>query len=265
MSDELLAPDMALTLDAPQNIATVSEWLLGTSAVLAHHQGNDETAQLIADVTSMDVRLWDTEWGREGYKIVLIVEPQLYPIYNESELTRIQEVMSTVLEASGKEIDVMNVRPEIPRLAPGWRDQIKTANGPKPSNQGRRPRLAPRHPIEDQMHFTNEWERDVYRVLKKRQAALPDNETIGIMPLGGIRVRLRTFEPDLLITYRGFVGVIEIDGPQHKGHAGIDHSRTRQLLHAGVKVVDRLNVQEVGTLAEVEKFVDDFLTQLGRR
>ncbi|MGW2079600.1 hypothetical protein ACWCOW_22130 [Streptomyces sp. NPDC001939] len=118
--------------------------------------------------------------------------------------------------------------------------------------------------MEDQLHFTNRWELEVYQVLKKRQATLPDNETIGIMPLGGIRVRHRVLEPDLLTTYRGYAGVIEIDGPHHKGHAGIDHSRTRQLLHAGVKVVDRLNVQEVGPLSEVEKFVDDFLKQLAR-
>ncbi len=101
-------------------------------------------------------------------------------------------------------------------------------------------------------------------MLKGRQATLPDNETIGIMPLGGMRVRGWTFEPDLLVTYRGYAGVIEIDGPQHKGHAGYDHSRSRLFLHSGVKVVDRLNVEEVKTLAEVEKFVDDFLAQLKR-
>ncbi|WP_234376917.1 DUF559 domain-containing protein [Streptomyces sp. TP-A0356] len=84
------------------------------------------------------------------------------------------------------------------------------------------------------------------------------------MPLGGMRVRGWTFEPDLLVTYRGYAGVIEIDGPQHKGHAGYDHSRSRLFLHSGVKVVDRLNVEEVKTLAEVEKFVDDFLAQLKR-
>lgn len=265
VSDELLPPDMSVALDAPQNSAIVGEWLLGSSALLMQHQGDSRTAELIADVTSLEIQLWNTDFDEEGYRVDLVVEPSLYLRYDEAVLRRISSAMSLVLGQAGKDVDEIHVRPEIPRLAVGWREQVKAVNGPKPSNQGRKPRLEPRHPIEDQLHFTNQWERDVYRVLKKRQAALPDSETIGIMPLGGIRVRLRTLEPDLLITYRGYAGVIEIDGPQHRGHAGIDHSRTRQLLHAGVKVVDRLNVEEVNSLAEVEKFVEDFLTQLGRR
>ncbi|EPD65610.1 MULTISPECIES: DUF559 domain-containing protein [unclassified Streptomyces] len=265
MSDELATPDMSLALDAPQNTAIVSEWLLGTSALLMQHQGATETAELIADVTSLEVRLWDTQFDQEGYRIVLVVEPHLYPRYDEAALKRIENAMSMVLGPAGKDIDEFHVRPQIPRLASRWREQVKTANGPKPSNQGRKVRLEPDHRVEDQLYFTNEYERELYQVLKKRQAALPDSETIGIMPLGGMRVRRRVLEPDFLITYRGRVAVIELDGPHHKGRAASDHSRDRQLRHAGVSFVERLNVEEVTTLAEVEKFVDDFLTQLGRQ
>ncbi|MCQ4193857.1 hypothetical protein [Streptomyces parvulus] len=264
MSDELSSPDMSLALDAPQNSAVVSEWLLGTSAVLAYHLGDTDTARLIADVSSAEVRIWNTEYEHEGYRVVLVVEPHLFPRYDEPALDQVADVMRQVVWGSGKAIDELVARPSIPRLGSDWRRQVKTADGPKPSNQGRRMQLEPNRPVEDQLRFTNEWERDVYRVLKGRQQRLPDNETIGIMPLGGMRVRGWTFEPDLLITYRGYAGVIEIDGPQHKGHAGYDHSRSRLFLHSGVKVVDRLNVEEVKTLAEVEKFVDDFLTQLKR-
>lgn len=255
---------MSLTLDAPENAPRVSEWLLGTSAVLAYHLGKTDTARMIADVSSVEVRLWDTDYNQEGYRIVLVVEPGLYPTYHDDVLDEIAGVVREVLWGSGKSISELVARPSIPRLGPDWRRQIKNADGPKPSNQGRKVQLEPSHPVEDQLRFTNEWELDVYRVLRERQHALPDNETIGIMPLGGMRVRGWTFEPDLLITYRGYAGVIEIDGPQHKGHAGRDHSRTRLFLHSGVKVVDRLNVEEVKSRAEVEKFVSDFLAQLQR-
>ncbi|KQX63418.1 MULTISPECIES: hypothetical protein [unclassified Streptomyces] len=264
MSDELTSPDMSLALDAPQNIPLVSEWLLGTSAVLAYHLGKTDTARMIADVSSIEVRLWNTEYDHEGYRIVLVVEPSLYPTYTEPELENIAVVMRDVMWGSRKSVDEVVARPSIPRLGPDWRRQVKTADGPKPSNQGRRQQLEPSHPVEDQLRFTNRYEQRVYQVLKQRQAALPDNETIGIMPLGGMRVRGWTFEPDLLVTYRGYAGVIEIDGPQHKGHAGRDHSRSRLFLHSGVKIVDRLNVEEVNSLAEIEKFVDDFLAQLKR-
>lgn len=264
MSEELPSPDMSLALDHPDSRATVSEWLLGTSALLAHQQGDNDTAELITDVLSLDVVLWDTEFGREGYKIVLVVEPSLHSRFGEAELDSIADVMRLVLAPTGKQIDILDVRPTLPRLGKDWRNQVKTVNGPKSSNQGRKPRLAPHHWIEDQLYFTNQYELQLYQVLKKRQAALSDNETIGIMPLGGMRVRRRVLEPDFLITYRGRVAVIELDGPHHRDRASADHSRDRQLRHAGVSFVERLNVEEVNTLDEVEKFVDDFLAQLSR-
>ncbi|MGW2930705.1 hypothetical protein ACWDA7_02280 [Streptomyces sp. NPDC001156] len=264
MSDELPSPDMSVALDAPKNSAIVAEWLLGTTAVLAHHLGDTDSARLIADVTTAEIRLWNTEWGQEGYRVVLVVDPNLYPTYDEPVLEKIAVHMRDVLWGSKKQIEEVVARPSIPRLGVDWRKQIQTANGPKASNQGRKPQLEPRHPIEDQFHFTNEWELDVYRVLRERQESLPDSETIGIMPLGGMRVRGWTFEPDLLITYRRYAGVIEIDGPHHKGRAAADRSRDRLFLNAGVKYVDRLNVEEVSSRAEVEKFVDNFLTRLTR-
>ncbi|MFF3410656.1 DUF559 domain-containing protein [Streptomyces sp. NPDC002742] len=264
MSDELASPDMSIALDAPQNIPVVSEWLLGTSALLMQHQGVPEIAELIADVTSLEVRLWNTQFDEEGYRIVLMVQPHLYPRYDEAALKGIERAMGMVLGPAGKDIDEFHVRPEIPRLAARWREQVKTANGPKPSNQGRKVRLEPDHRVEDQLYFTNQYELELYQTLKKRQASLPDNETIGIMPLGGMRVRRRVLEPDFLITYRGRVAVIELDGPHHRDRAASDHSRDRQLRHAGVAFVERLNVEEVKTLHEVEKFVDDFLAQLKR-
>lgn len=264
MSDELASPDMSLALDAPQNLALVGEWLLGTSALLMQHQGATKIAELIADVTSVEIRLWNTQWGEEGYKVTLVVEPGLLPRYDQEALKSIGEAMQLVLRPAGKDVDEIHVRPELPRLATGWRNQVRTANGPKPSNQARKPRLEPRQWVEDQLHFTNQYELELYQVLKKRQAALPDNETIGIMPLCGMRVRKRVLEPDFLITYRGRAAAIELDGPHHRDRASADHSRDRQLRHAGVAFVERLNVEEVNTLDEVEKFVDDFLAQLGR-
>jgi very-short-patch-repair endonuclease len=264
MSDELVSPDMSLALDAPQNIALVSEWLLGTSALLMQHQGATKIAELIADVTLLEIRLWNTQWGNEGYLVTLVVEPSLLPRYDQEALKSIGEAMMMVLRPAGKDLDEIRVRPEIPRIAAGWRGQVKTANGPKPTNQARKPRLEPRQWVEDQLHFTNQYELELYQVLKKKQAALPDNETIGIMPLGGMRVRRRVVEPDFLITYRGRAAAIELDGPHHRDRASADHSRDRQLRHAGLAFVERLNVEEVNTLAEVEKFVDDFLAQFGR-
>lgn len=267
MSLELSSPDMSLPLDAERNAPLVSEWLLGASALLMKHQGDVRTAELIADVSALEVRLWDTQFDREGYRIVLVVDAHLFPRYDEEALKRIEKVMQTVLMPAGKEVDEFAVRPDI-RLPTTWRDQLRQPSGPKPSNHARKVRRdLPNHPIEDDLHFTNEWECRVYQVLKERQAALPDNETIGIMPLCKMRVLGSTREPDFLITYKGRAGVIEVDGPHHEGRkrASNDHSRTDLLINAGVEWVARLDVRDVKDKAEVEKFVSTFLSRLTRR
>lgn len=58
-----------------------------------------------------------------------------------------------------------------------------------------------------------------------------------------------------------------MDGPHHEGpkRASNDHSRTRLLINAGVEWVDRLDVRDTMEKAEVQKFVNNFLSRLGRR
>ncbi|GAA2247515.1 hypothetical protein GCM10010145_13310 [Streptomyces ruber] len=155
---------------------------------------------------------------------------------------------------------------QVPSPAPGPTSDHpeRTANDPTITNQARAPRREARRLVEDRLHFTNEDEHRVYQALKRWQAALPDNETIGIMPLGGMRVRGNTFEPDFLVTYRGRAAVIEVDGSHHKGRAAADHSRDRLLVHAGVVFVERLVVEDATEPAEIAKFVSDFLARLKR-
>lgn len=180
---------------------------------------------------TVDVMLWDTDFGQESYKALLEVEPHLLPRFTEEVLERMRSAMHSVLRREQRNASVSYIEavPVIPRVSANWREQLKAVGGPKPTNQARRVRLEPQHPLEDGLHFTNEWEHRVYKVLTHRQADLPDNDTIGIMPLGAMRVRGHTYEPDLLITYRGCVGVIEIDGPHHKGRASDDKGRERLL------------------------------------
>lgn len=205
----------------------------------------------------------NTEFDYTGYKIVLKVEPHLLERFTEEALGKISKALDHALADRG-EVDEIVARPVLPLVGPNWRKQIQAASGPQPTNQARRIRLEPQHPMEDGLHFTNEWELGVYRILKERQAALPDNDTIGIVPLGAMRVRDFTFEPDLLITYRGRVGIIEIDGPHHKGRASDDKSRDRLLRKAGVWHIDRLDVRDSAQKVQAEKFVTDFLAYLGK-
>ncbi len=239
-----------------------SKQLHAIGAILLYQLGDAETAGLLAEVGELETILWNTDFDYVGYKVVLKVEPHLLARFTEDALAKVTKALNHAMADQG-EVDEIVARPVLPRVGPDWRKQLRAETGPKPTNQARRVRLEPQHPTEDGMHFTNTWEHGVYRVFKEQQAALPDNDTIGIMPLGAIRVRGRTFEPDLLITYRGHAGVVEIDGPHHKGRASDDRSRDRLLQHAGVRYVDRIDVRDTTQRQDVEKFVTDFLKRLG--
>lgn len=252
-------------------IKQVGEQWLAAAATLLHQQGDTEAAIIATDVISVDLALWNTgEYQRDEYKAYFTVEPHLAGQFTEEVLRRIEEGMHAVMpRTSAFYIESIEVCPVVPVPSADWRKQLRTANGPLPTNQARKVRLEPedQHPIEDDLHFTNEWEHALYRVLKARQIILPDNETIGIMPLGALRLLGSTREPDFLITYKGRAGVIEVDGPHHEGvrRASNDHSRDNLMLNAGVEWVGRLDVRDVKTKAEVEKFVDNFLARLARR
>lgn len=268
MGEELRALDDILADPnlSPEELQRLRcEKVLGTTAVMLHRQGNPQATELavmLAELATLDLEYHDEDWGVDYFDAYLEVEPYLVPKFPPEAIQKILDVMHDATRKDPFNIRDLEVRPILPRVGTDWRKQLKSANGTRPTNQARRVRLEPQHPMEDGLHFTNEWELGVYRVLKARQAVLPDNDTIGIVPLSGMHVRDFTFEPDLLVTYRGRVGVIEIDGPHHKDRASADKSRERLLRNAGVKYIDRIDVRDSTQKHEVEKFVTDFLKHL---
>jgi hypothetical protein len=262
--DDILANPGSLSEDEQHRLRC--EKVLGTTAIILHQRGSDEATELavmLAEQASLDLVYYGEDWGESHYNAYLEVEPHLIPTFTPEIIGRILDVMRDATAKDTFNIRDLEARPIVPRVSVDWRAQLKAASGPRPSNQAKRVRLEPRHPMEDGLHFTNEWEHQVYQVLKEHQAILPDNDTIGIVPLGAMRVRKNTFEPDFLITYRGRAGVIEIDGPHHRGRRSDDHSRERLLRNAGVKQIDRIDVRDVSKKEDVDKFVVDFLRHLG--
>jgi hypothetical protein len=244
------------------------EKVLGTTAILLHQQGtarSAELAEMLAEVTSLDLDYQGDDWKVPQFAAYLEVEPHLMARFTDDIIRDISRVMDDAVAKDPFAIQSLEARSLVPRISADWRKQLKAANGPAPNNQARRVRLEPQHPIEDGLHFTNEWERRVYTVLKERQAALPDNDTIGILPLPRMKVlKPGPVEPDFLITYRGRVGIIEVDGIYHRGprSRSDDNSRERLIRNAGVRQIDRIDVQDTTTKEDVEKFVIDFLKHL---
>jgi very-short-patch-repair endonuclease len=91
---------------------------------------------------------------------------------------------------------------------------------------------------------------------------MPGDETIGIFPLASGRLPGKTWEPDVLVTYKKRVGVLEIDGPQHNARRAMDMSRDNLWLDTGVAYVDRITVEALANPRELEAFLRKFLKRL---
>ncbi|MEU5859930.1 hypothetical protein ABZ815_02060 [Nonomuraea sp. NPDC047529] len=138
-------------------------------------------------------------------------------------------------------------------------------------NQARIPRVkqqaggpsAPALPIEDHLIFTNAGELKLYQALKRRQEKYDKLETIGIFPLPGMHIPGHTFEPDVLVTFKGRAGVIEIDGPHHNKRWAFDKSKDELLENAGITLISRISPDAVDRPEELEAFLERFLRKLG--
>lgn len=239
-----------------------AEMVLAVSATLLHQQGHEDIAALLALAEDCELEYQEEDWGKAWFEAILDYDQAHLGRFTEEVKERVLAAMQQVCERQNFGVSGLRARTILPDVGPDWRQQLTTGGKARPSNHARRTRIGPTHPQADGLHFTNEWEWRVYVVLCERQQQLPDNETIGISPLGAMKVRGHVFEPDFLVTYKGKAGVIEVDGPHHKGRSSDDKSRERLLRNSGVKYIDRIDVRDTTTKEEVEKFVTDFLRHL---
>ncbi|MFD5802525.1 hypothetical protein [Streptomyces sp. NPDC127020] len=255
-------------LENPQNypheafLRARAEKVLAISATLLYQRGHEDIAALLAQVDDFTLEFQEEDWGKAWYEMILDFSSPLLERFTGEVSERTLSAAREVAEREEYGINSIRARSVLPEVNLNWRQLASGSGGARPSNHARKVRVGPTHPQDDGLHFTNQWEWRVYDILRARQQELPDNDTLGIVPLGAMKVRDHVFEPDLLITYRGYAGVIEIDGPHHKGRSSDDKSRERLLRHAGVKYIDRIDVRDTSTKEEVEKFVTDFLRHL---
>jgi hypothetical protein len=255
----------------------ISEKTLGQMAILLHRRGQIHSAALLLDVELMTWQTryspdYDPGWigeatGTSWQEVVFDVESYLVDRFDDERLAEMKSALDTIAEHESRgNVKSLRVRESLPEVSENWREQIGEALGTGgPTNQARRIRLEPQHPIVDGLHLTNEWEHRVYAVLRAKQQELAPNDTIGIFPLSNGKVdNAGTVEPDLLVTYRGRAGVIEVDGPHHTSalRRADDQSRERRLRNAGIAHVDRIDVRDTTERAEVEQFVETFLRRL---
>ena len=238
------------------------EAALGHAAVVLVQRGDLETARLLLDVIQVAVVGNDFE----GDELWLEVAPEHLGQFTHEILGSIRDVCIEVSNRRGYGIGEVGVREVLPEVGPQWREQLRqqSSGSKRPTNQARRVRSEPPRHTEDWLYFTNPGELAVYRALKQIQEKdLPPEYTIGIYPLAGGRVPGRTWEPDVLVTYRGRAGILEIDGPAHNARRAMDLSRDHVLLNTGVAFVDRVPVEALNSPSELTAILRRFLRRLG--
>ena len=241
------------------------EHTLALAAVVLLQRGMEGIAILLADVVTIAV---ETEWGSNGSDLWLEVAPEHIDQFAKDKVEIIKEVCVEAANRRGYGINWVGVREVLPEAGPQWREQVKqhVSGGRRPTNHARRVRNSTVRFAEDWLAFTNSGELTVYRALKKIQENdLPSEETIGIYPLPGGRVLGRTWEPDVMITYKGRAGIIEVDGPDHNRRRALDQTRDHLLYDTGIAFVDRVPVEALQDPAELNLTLRRFLRRLAER
>ncbi|MFJ6617335.1 hypothetical protein ACIQOW_07100 [Kitasatospora sp. NPDC091335] len=241
--------------------AAKADALLGGIATLLAQRGDLDTARLVLAAEAALIE-WDDE--DRSLDLWLEIAPADRADFAEEAVTRLRSACIEVSNRKGYGVSWLGVRETLPPIRPGWRDSLREqVEGKKPTNQARR--LAPAAPLwaEDNLSFTNAGEQRVYRALRYiQEKLLPAQETIGIFPLPNGRMPGRTWEPDVIVTYKGRAGVLEIDGPHHNARRALDTSRDHLLLDSGVGYVDRVPVESLSDPKELMAVLQRFLRRL---
>lgn len=238
------------------------EATLGYAAVLLLQRGDREAVELLLDVENAVVER-DPDTGYDS-DLWLEVAPEHRARFTEDVVDKLRQVCVEVADRRGLGVGWVDVREVLPDVGPQWREQVREQlTGKRPTNQGRRVRTSPPRYVEDRLAFTNAGELTVYRALKQIQEKdLPREDTIGIYPLAGGRVPGHTWEPDVLVTYKGRAGVLEVDGPHHNGRKALDNTRDHLLRDAGIAFVDRVPVEALSNPTELTAVLRRFLRRL---
>jgi hypothetical protein len=246
------------------------EQVIAPAAHLLHARGHDHSAALMLDGQGITFEnhyadgsgSWSDPYTFKT-EAILDVESFLLARFTDERLAEITSALDTVRDHSGGGVNFVRVREVLPKVGEGWRQQLaRDLAAERPSNQANRVRLEPTRVTRDGLFLTNQEENKVYTVLREVQESLPDNDTLLIAPLPGVRIPDHTYWPDFLIAYKGRAGVIEVDGPHHHGRRVADASRERLLRNAGIRHIDRIAVEDLATKPGGEKFVRDFLARL---
>ncbi|WBO64935.1 hypothetical protein [Streptomyces camelliae] len=230
-------------------------------AALLAQRGDVAHVQLLLMVRSAVI---EYDYDSQTHDLWLEIDPQNESAFTEEAKELLRSVFERVSGRLGYGVSWLGFRETLPSVGPDWRERLQEMmNADRPTNMARR--TMPEKPqwVMDGLAFTNFGERRVYQALKHLQEnELAPEETLSIFPLPNGRVLGHTWEPDMIVTYRGRAGVLEIDGPNHRVRRAMDTSRDHLLRDAGIAYVDRIPVEVIDDAQELLTVLKRFLRRL---
>jgi hypothetical protein len=241
---------------------SAEETVLAQTAWFLHDRGDVQTAALLLDVEGIE---WSpgNKFG-DWMDAYLLVPGWLHDRFTEDALGRIRDVLLSVAERNGLEAQSVYIGTALPDVGPGWRPalQERLTSGSKTNHAARVVNPSPELRC-DGFVFDSREEFRVYEALKRAQGALPADSTISIFPLPLGRVGVgNTWTPDFLIVRGGRAGLIEVDGPHHRGRLAADGTRDRHWRNSGFVHIERIMVEETAEDSELDDLVRSFLRRL---
>jgi hypothetical protein len=238
-------------LELQEDLNRTADQDLGTVVGVCDGMGRYDDGSLL-EVCELRYHVAADTWNPQIVKVSLMVDPLLLTTVQESGVA--DQLLGTLNQLhDGGDFAIYSVAIQPKRVPSSWRQGRIEArlSDVGPNNQASYRTLPENHPRKDQLNFHTDGELRMYEALLRAQQKRPPEATIGILPGAGFRAAERTFWPDFVVTHRGRVGIIEVDGPKHRNRAAADQSRDRQLQDAGVVLTDRIMVEDTDAPTEL--------------
>lgn len=235
----------------------------GTAVYLLDAQEEFEAADLL-EVATLRYGWYEDSYGEDHCQAVLEVDVRLLPHYTDAVLEAVGSALRKV-HAAGS-IWISDVVAEPRRVTGDWRELRRQERLTGINNQATRMPLPQGHPKKYGLNFRDPSEVRVFEAFERAQRRLAEEATLLIAPNAVVFVAGKTREVDLLVTYRGRAGVVEVDGDAHRrgNRYAADQSRDGFLRDAGVLLVERVAAEDTEDPAGIDRFVQRFLDRLVR-
>ncbi|MFZ4185530.1 hypothetical protein ACOZCG_31225 [Streptomyces pseudogriseolus] len=243
---------------------SVEDTVLGQTAFFLQEKGDVQAAALLLDVEG--IKWTPGNWAGDWTVAELLVPGWLIERFSDEVLERIRPVLIEAAERHGVEASSVRAAPALPELGPDWRDalqeRLSTDTVTNHAARVRDPRPELRR---EGFTFDSREELRVFEALKRAQSRLAaeghDTITIFPLPLGRVGVG-NSWTPDFVVVRDGRAGLIEVDGPHHRGRFGADTTRDRHWRNSGFVHIERILVEETAKDAELDTLVQAFLKRL---